>query len=388
MIKSDVIIIGGGASGFACAIKALKKNKKVVILEHNKSPLKKVFISGGGRCNFTNLDASDENYISENMFFVKNVLKNFSPNDFLAMIEKNKVKYVEKKKNQLFTKNGSKEIVEMLNRETNGVKIFFDTQIIEIKKENDLFYVCTNNETFEAKSLVVATGGMSYQNLGATDLGYKIAKQFNIKIIPYRPVLVPLNLDSLEMKEIAKLQGISLEAIVSFGKKSYQDNILFTHFGLSGPAILQISLHWQKNSQIEINMLPNINIKEELLKLRNNSRGKKISNILLSYLPQKIVDFVLKDRDIFIAEAPNKLIDEISQKINNWKIIPVGTQGFSMAEATAGGVDVNELNQKTMESKKISGLYFVGEVVDVTGEVGGFNLQWAWSSGFVAGMNV
>lgn len=384
----DVVIIGAGASGMACAIEASNRGKRVVILEQNNLALRKVAISGGGKCNFTNLKADSTHYASENPKFCISALKQFSPVDFMDLVMKHRIKFYEKTAGQLFCSSSSQEIIDMLKNEAKKAMIVYDAKIKNISKENELFKIETNNDEYWAKSLVVASGGMSYPNLGASDIGYNIAKQFGLKIIPYKPALVPFNLDSELMKEVIKLKGVALEARVKCSKFQIKENILFTHFGLSGPAILQASLYWNKGDIVQINILPSINIYEELMQAKSNSVKKKISNLLRAYLPEKVVDFVMEKDDIFISEAGNKLIKKIADKINNWEVIPVGTQGFKLAEVTLGGVDVNEVSSQTFESKKVEGLFFVGEVLDVAGQLGGYNLQWAWSSGFVAGKNV
>lgn len=384
----DVVIIGAGASGMACAIEASNRGKRVAILEHNNLALRKVAISGGGKCNFTNLKADSTHYASENPKFCISALKQFSPVDFMDLVMKHRIKFYEKTAGQLFCSSSSQEIIDMLKNEAKKAIIVYDAKIKSISKENELFKIETNNDEYLAKSLVVASGGMSYPNLGASDIGYNIAKQFGLKIIPYKPALVPFNLDSELMREVIKLKGVALEARIKCAKFQIKENILFTHFGLSGPAILQASLYWNKGDVVQINLLPSINIYEELMQAKSNSVKKKISNLLRAYLPEKVVDFVMEKDDVFISEAGNKLIKKIADKINNWEVIPVGTQGFKLAEVTLGGVDVNEVSSQTFEAKKVEGLFFVGEVLDVAGQLGGYNLQWAWSSGFVAGKNV
>ncbi|MDR1694057.1 MAG: NAD(P)/FAD-dependent oxidoreductase [Lactobacillaceae bacterium] len=385
----DVIIIGAGASGYSCAISALAQNKTVCILEHNNSPLKKVKISGGGRCNFTNLNIGAVNYVtsSNQPNFIKNALDKFSPQEFLRLINKHKIGFAEKAKGQLFTSAASQKIIDMLMSEAAKANTYFDINIKSVNKKNELFYVETNKAVFLSSSLVVATGGLSYPNIGATDLGSKIAKQFGIKIIPHKPALVPLNLDNETMKETIKLKGISLEADVECSGRLFNDNILFTHFGLSGPAILQASLYWQKGSKIKINLLPKIDLNKELKELRNSSKGKKISNILAKYIPGKLAGYIIGNNDCFITEASNKLIESIANKVNGWEITPAGTQGFKLAEVTSGGIDIEEINEN-FEARKEPKLFFIGEVLDVTGQLGGYNLQWAWSSGFIAGKYV
>lgn len=384
----DVIIIGAGASGMACAAAATKRGLKTVVLEHNKSALRKVAVSGGGKCNFTNLKADCSHYVSNNPKFVISALKQFSPQDFLDLIRKHKIEFYEKTAEQLFCCSSSQEIINLLQKEAQKANIVYNIDIKDIRKENDLFKVQTNQDEYAAPSLVIACGGMSYPNLGASDIGYKTAKQFGLKVIPFKPALVPFNLDSELMKELIKLKGVALNARVQCGKFSITENILFTHFGLSGPAILQSSLYWNKGDKLIINLLPEVNIFDELMKAKNNSVKKKIGNILCTYLPEKVADYIVSENDLFISEVSNKQIQKIADHVNRWSVTPVGTQGFKLAEVTAGGVDTDEISSQTLEAKKVKGLFFIGEVLDVTGQLGGYNLQWAWSSGFTAGKNV
>lgn len=384
----DVIIIGAGASGLSCAMTALKNGKSVAIIEHNGMSLKKVAISGGGKCNFTNINTDSSHYLSENPHFVISALKQYPPQNFIDLLHFHKIKFYEKSQGQLFLSSSSQAIMDMLMKETKKANFFYKTEIKKIVKENNLFTIKTLSQVLQSKSLVVATGGMSYPNIGAGDLGYKIAKQFGLKIIPYRPALVPFNLDNELLKDVYKLRGISVNAQISCNSFSIKESILFTHFGLSGPGILQISSYWHKDEEITINLLPEINLYEKLIESKNTSQKKKLKKIIGEYFPERLVDFLVDSNDVFIAEASNKTLQKIADKVNNWKVIPTSTRGFNVAEVTNGGVDTNEISSQTMESKKVSGLFFVGEVLDVTGQLGGYNLQWAWSSGFAAGKNV
>lgn len=382
----DVIIIGAGASGFFCAQSAIKRGRKVALLDHNDKPLKKVSISGGGRCNFTNLNATASNYVSENPHFVKSALQQFSPYAFLELVEKYGLSPQEKATGQLFA-NSAQEIIHLLQQKSHQAPCFYGIKINAISN-NGQFIISTNQGDFESSSLVIATGGPSYPALGASEFGYQLAKQFGHKIIPFKPALVPFNLDNEVMKKTLKLQGIALPAKVTCGKFKIEEQILFTHFGLSGPAILQASLYWEKNQPLEIDLLPHQNVADFLLEQKRNSPKKKLRPLLKTFFPERVVEFLLEEPDQFIAEISDKKIQELGQRINHWKIIPIGTQGFKLAEVTKGGVDVNEISSKTMESSKQKGLYFIGEVLDVTGQLGGFNLQWAWSSGWVCGQYV
>jgi len=374
----DVIIIGGGAAGLFCASLSGKKGKKVLILEKSEKVGKKILISGGGRCNFTNVHTKPENFISQNPHFCKSALARFSPGDFISLVEKYKIGYHEKKLGQLFCNNSSRDIVDMLLTECSisNVKIKTNCEVTEIKK-SDNFYIKTNSDEYSSDSLVIATGGISIPKMGATDFGYNIAKQFELKLTDISPGLVPFVLNNNPFSEIS---GISIDCIVTIDKTSFRENILFTHKGLSGPAILQISNYWHHGKIISINLLPDLNI-EEILN-QNISSKKELLNFLSDYLPKRFVEiFFIK---YFKSKSVNKLtveeIQKLSSLIHSFKIKPDTTEGFEKAEVTRGGVDTNEISSKSMESKKVPGLFFIGEVLDVTGWLGGYNFQWAWAS--------
>ena len=384
----DVIIIGAGASGYLCAITAIENGKTVAIIDHQNFGLRKVKVSGGGKCNFTNLDTDYSKYLSSNPKFCISALKQYTPNDFVSLVEKHNISFYHKTPNQLFCRIAAEEIVNMLKAEAKDATMFYNQKISKVAKKYKDYQITTQHHVLTAKSLVIATGGLSYSELGASDFGYKIAKDFGHKIIPAAPALVPINLDNDIMKESIKLKGSSLMATVKTKNFSIKDYILFTHFGLSGPAILQASLYWQRNETMEINLLPDVDIKACLLQLRETSKGKKLSSFLKQHFSDKIVTFLMKEEDKFISELSNKSINAIADSINNWKIIPNGTQSYKLAEATKGGICVDDICSNSMESKLSKNLFFIGEVLDVTGLVGGYNLQWAWSSGYCAGKNV
>ena len=388
-ISIDVLIVGAGAAGLMCAIEAAKRGRSVLVLEHNNSVGKKIRISGGGRCNFTNINANAANYISNNPHFVKSALTRFTPQDFVKLIEKYQISFHEKKLGQLFCDNSAQDIIEMLKSECRqyNAQILLEAKVTEVIK-NDLFSVTTTKGIFESQSLVIATGGLSIPDLGVTDFGYKVADQFNIKLLPSKPGLVPLTLKSKDLNIFKALSGVSLNTIVSFEKISFRENILFTHKGLSGPAILQISSYWQPNKPIRINLLP----EKDLGNILKNNQTQKttLKTFLKDFFPSRLTEILCT---YFFDNKPLNSyslveLEEIGRRLNNWEIIPEGTEGFAKAEVTIGGVDTNELSSKTMESKQVPGLYFIGEVVDVTGHLGGFNFQWAWSSGFAAGQYV
>lgn len=389
MITKDVVIIGGGAAGLMCAIEAGKRGRSAVVIEHEEKPGKKILISGGGRCNFTNLFATHDNFISNNPHFCKSALARYTTYDFISLVEKYKIAYHEKKLGQLFCYGSSREIVNMLLDECRQVNADIITgcsvdQIISGEK----FLITTSCGDYSATSVVISTGGISIPKMGATDFGYRIAKQFDMKLTEIFPGLVPLTLKEDQRKMFGELSGISIDSIVSYEDMSFRENILFTHKGLSGPAILQISSYWKHGNPISINLLPDKNILELLLE--SCESRIELVNLLSNHFPKRFAQVFC---GTFFHSKPlnqysRKELADIAEKIHNWKITPSSTEGFDKAEVTVGGIDTNELSSKTMESKKVKGLYFIGEVVDVTGWLGGYNFQWAWSSGFVAGQYV
>ncbi len=386
ILNTDVIILGAGASGLMCAIEAGKRNRSVVILDHSEKLAKKISASGGGRCNFTNIHATSENYISQNKHFAKSALANYTPHDFCSLLKKHKVSFNEKQLGQLFCDKNSQEIVKILKQECDRYKIDFilGTKIVNYAK-NNAFHITTPREVFRAKSLVIATGGLSYPSLGSTNFGHTIARQFGLKIHDCRPGLVPLVFNKADLSIFKVLAGISLDAIVSCDNIIFRENILFTHKGLSGPAILQISSYWQPKKYVRINLVPNTDI---LAALKNNQKEKIIlKNFLTKYIPSRLSEVLcthfLKSKPI--NQYTGKELQSIAHFLSNWEISFKETEGYAKAEVTVGGIDTNELSSKTMEAKKAPGLYFIGEVLDVTGHLGGFNLQWAWSSGYAAG---
>ena len=391
MINVDVVIIGAGGSGLMCGATAGNLGRNVVIIDHAKKIGEKIRISGGGKCNFTNIYASPENYISQNPHFIKSALTQYSQWDFIKMVEKNNIEYYEKTLGQLFCKNSSQQIIDMLvkNCQDNSVKINMQTNIISVEKTNNGFIVNTDKGQYSCKSLVISCGGLSIPKIGATGLGYKIAKQFDIPVIPTSPALVPLTFNPEFLSTYKQLSGVSLNATVSTRNISFKEGILFTHRGLSGPSILQISSYLKSGTHININLCPNINIEEFLLSEKQKGNNKKISSIIKNHIPQKLTEVIIKNLGFNskLTETSNKDINLVATHINNWKVTPTDSEGYRTAEVTLGGVDTNYLSSKTMETKTIKGLYFIGEVVDVTGWLGGYNFQWAWSSGFVAGLN-
>lgn len=385
----ETIIIGAGAAGLMCAIEAGKRQRKVLIIDSATKIAGKILISGGGRCNFTNLNISTDNFISKNPNFCISALKRFTQNDFISLVKRHRISYHEKTLGQLFCDISSKQIVNMLldECEQNKVTIKNETNISSIEKVENHFIIKTNHDNFQCNSLVIATGGLSIPKMGASDFGYKIAKQFGLKIIQPIPALVPFTLNEEILQKTKILSGVSLLAEVLVGKRKFNEGLLFTHRGLSGPVILQISSYWKKGEKITINLAQKTDIFSWLQNEKSNQPKQEIHNCLAKLLPKSLVSFILANNKISgnLADLNNKKLQQIATNINNWQIVPSGTEGFSKAEVTLGGVDTSEISSQTFECKKVSNLYFIGEVLDVTGHLGGFNFQWAWSSGFACG---
>ena len=386
----DVIITGAGAAGLMCAISAGKQGKNVLLIEHNKNVGDKIRISGGGRCNFTNLNIDKSNYLSRNPYFCLSALNNFSNHDFISMVEKHQIHYHEKTLGQLFCDNSSKEIINMLLNECSETKVTIttETKVTSLKKEKETFTICTNQGDFSCSSTVIATGALSIPKMGATDFGYKIAKQFDLNIITPEAALVPLSFNDNLIKKTKHLSGVSVEYVTATcNKQSFCEDLLFTHKGLSGPVILQISSYWNPGDEITINLATGLNMLNILKEARTEQAKQEIATILSDFLPKKFAIFLSEKHNCktHIADMTNQKLEAIANDINNWRITPSSTEGFVKAEVTKGGIDTDEINAKTFEAKKVSGLYFIGEVLDVTGHLGGYNFQWAWSSGYVAG---
>ncbi len=381
----QVIIIGAGAAGLMCALPAGQRGRKVLILDHADAVGSKILVSGGGGCNFTNLWVQSEHYLSNNPKFSKSALSRFSPNSFISLLEKYNIAYHEKKAGQLFCDNKSKGILSLLLKECEIGKVEIKTNCkIEKTTKNQLFTLTTNSGDYTAESLVIATGGLSMPEMGASGFGYDIAKQFELNVNPTYPALVPFTLNN---KKFIDLAGISLDTVVSCNKKSFKESILFTHKGLSGPAILQISNYWNKGDEIVINLLPDLNLAVLIEKWQKERPKAELKNLMSELLPKRIVLTFLKLNKP-INQYNQKEIAQIAETFHKWRIVPSGTEGYKIAEVTKGGVDTKEISSKTFESHKVNGLYFIGEVLDVTGELGGFNLHWAWASGYCAGQFV
>ena len=387
----DVIIIGAGPSGLMCAIEAGKRGRNVLIIDHADKIGKKLAISGGGRCNFTNRDVTADHYLSKNSRFAISALKRYRPSDFISLLQKHNIRYHEEDHGQLFCDNSAKDIVTMLLKECEqtDVKIKKNCSLIKVEK-NESFHIETSLGNYTTNSLVIATGGLSYAKTGATPLGYGIARQFGFKIINTDPGLVPFLYSNDELKQFKKIAGITIKAEIRFGKKSFKENLLFTHKGLSGPSILQISNYWKKGEEIVINLLPESDLLQHLTEQKLKHPKKTVKTILSWLLPHRLVDVTsgiwFSNRPI--GGIPDKELKKIASRYTEWKFRPKGSAGYDFAEVTLGGIDTRELSSKTMESTKVKGLYFIGEVIDIAGHLGGYNLQWAWSSGYAAGQYV
>lgn len=391
IIESDVIVIGAGGAGLMCAIEAGKKNQKVTILDHADKVGKKILISGGGRCNFTNTGASSDRYLSGNKHFMKSAFGRYTPDNFVQLVEDYDIAYHEKKLGQQFCDKSAQQIVDMLLDECSKAhaKLHLKTEVNDVVRDEDgVFHVSTNKDSYKAKKLVVATGGLSIPKMGATNFGYKLAEQFGLKVTNLTPALVPFTFSTKDLERYIDLSGISIDADVSCGKRSFRENILITHRGVSGPAILQISSYWQPGQAIKIHMLPDIEWQSFLKEMRSENPKNELKTILSDVLPKRFVGRVFEWGDLQnkpMAELGDKDIRKIEDYFTNYTIKPNGTEGYRKAEVTLGGVCTSELDAKTLESKKVSGLYFIGEVVDVTGWLGGYNFQWAWASGYACG---
>jgi predicted Rossmann fold flavoprotein len=392
-IKTDVLIIGAGAAGLMCAIEAGKRGRKVIVLDHANKPGKKILMSGGGRCNFTNTDISAGNFISHNPHFCKSALSRYTQWDFIAMVNAYHIPYHERELGKLFCDNSAKDILDMLLAECARLKLIIrlDCDVKTIEKRTDgAFEINTSSGTFQSSSLVIACGGLSIPKMCASPLGYRVAEQFGHHIWPTTAGLVPFTLQPHDKALLAELSGISVASVVSNEHIQFRENILFTHRGLSGPAILQISSYWRPGEPITINLLPDIDLADLLKSRQARQPNLKLLTLLAELLPRRLIPAILgqETADKPLQELSRARIEEIARQLQHWQIRPNGTEGYRTAEVTLGGVDCNELSSKTMESEKVAGLYFIGEVVDVTGWLGGYNFQWAWSSGWCAGQVV
>jgi predicted Rossmann fold flavoprotein len=386
----DVIILGAGAAGLMCAGVAARRGRSVLVLEQARHPGEKIRISGGGRCNFTNLHTSPANFLSENPRFCHSALSGYTQHDFIALVETYRIAWHEKTRGQLFCDGSSRQIIDMLREECRSAQLRLGVRISAIAKNEGGFVATTDQGEFRCCSLVVATGGPSIPKMGASGFGYRIAEQFGLKIVPPRAALVPLTFDAGLLAKFKDLSGISVAASISCGKARFDEALLFTHRGLSGPAILQISSYWRAGEDIVIDMAPVLDVLALLKQARRDHPRQELATALAGFLPKRLAQTIADriggpDR---LADFSDKLLSNVAAAVKAWRVRPNGTEGYRTAEVTLGGVDTTELSSKTFEAKSVSGLYFIGEVVDVTGHLGGFNFQWAWSSGHASGRRV
>jgi len=383
----DALILGGGAAGLMCAIEAGNRGRRVAVLEHADRLGKKILISGGGRCNFTNTHCQPDNFLSANPHFAKSALARYTPGDFIALVEKHRIPYHEKAFGQLFCDRSARDILAMLEEECRAahVSIFLNTKAHEIRR-GDQFSVRAPNAEFCAPVLVVATGGLSIPKIGATPFGYELARQFGLKIQDPRPGLVPLLFGEEDRKHYCDLAGVSAEILASCNGHQFREKMLITHRGLSGPAILQISSYWKKPDAVRIDLAPDKTVSAPLLEPKIPRTLVTLRSAFRTVLPTRLADRWIELHTP--ASWTNSALDDFEKATHAWAITPAGTEGFEKAEVTVGGVDTNELSAKTMECRKVPGLFFIGEVVDVTGHLGGFNFQWAWASGAAAGRSL
>jgi predicted Rossmann fold flavoprotein len=391
IVQCDVVVIGGGAAGLMAASTAGQRGRRTILVEHTGKIGEKIRISGGGRSNFTNLLASPKNYICSNPHFPKSALARYTQHDFIKLVEFYNIAYHEKTLGQLFCDSSSKQIINMMLEECQKgeVEIRLNCSVTSLEKD-DRFKLITTGGTIYARSIVIATGGLSIPPLGATDFGYKIARQFGLRVVATKPALVPLKVDPSILPMFTQLSGVSQDSVVSYKNIGFRENILFTHRGLSGPAILQISSYLEQfsNREIEVNLLPDLDLKEEFTKHKNSKQT--VSNFLKNYFPNRFVEAmgaIYPEYGQSLTDLKKNTLFSIADHIHHFKVLIDGSEGYQKAEVTVGGVDTGELSSKTMESKKVPGLFFIGEVVDVTGWLGGYNFQWAWSSGYTAGQH-
>jgi len=388
----DVVILGAGAAGLMCAAVAGRRGRSVLLLEQSRYPAEKIRISGGGRCNFTNLHTSPANFLSNNPRFCRSALSGYTQRDFIALVETYGITYHEKTRGQLFCDGSSRQIIDMLLEECRkgGAQLRLGERISAVSKGENGFVVVTDQEEFRCRSLVVATGGPSIPKMGSSGLGYKIAEQFGLNVVAPRAALVPLRFDTALLARFKDLSGVSVDAVVNCGKIFFDEALLFTHRGLSGPAILQISSYWREGHDIVVDMAPEIDVLAGLKRSRGDHPRQEMATALAGFLPKRLAGAIADtiggpER---IADFSDMRLAEVAAAVKQWRVRPDGTEGYRTAEVTLGGVDTSGLSSKTFESSAVPGLYFIGEVVDVTGHLGGFNFQWAWSSGYAAGCYV
>ncbi len=398
----DVAVVGAGAAGMMCAATAAQRGKRVVLIDHAEKLAEKIRISGGGRCNFTNMNAGPANFLSENPHFCKSALSRFTPQDFLVLVKKHRISYHEKHKGQLFCDDSAEQIIEMLKAECAAGDVHWrmPAKVENLQQlDGQGFVLETDSGTIQAGAVVIATGGLSIPKIGATDFGYRVARQFGLKLVEPRPALVPLTFDAAAWAPFVPLAGIALEVEVETGTLKgrnatgarFREDLLFTHRGLSGPAILQISSFWQPGTPIVINLLPEMDVAQTLIEGKSTLK-KQLGNVLAQWLPARLAEGLLQAHgfaaDARLADLPDARLRALGQALNQWSLLPNGSEGYRKAEVTRGGVDTRELSQQSMMAAKVPGLYFIGETIDVTGWLGGYNFQWAWASGVAAGLAI
>ena len=390
--RADVIILGAGAAGLMCAAVAGQRGRSVIVLEQSRVPAEKIRISGGGRCNFTNIHTSPSNFLSDNPRFCVSALKSYTQQDFIALVEKHRIAYHEKTRGQLFCDGSAQQIIEMLLGECRAARaqLKLGVKISEVAQIDGGFSIDTDAGKFACESLVIATGGPSIPKIGGSGFGYRIAQQFGMKVIAPRAALVPLTFDAELLAQFKPLSGVAVEAEVSCGKARFDEALLFTHRGLSGPAILQISSYWQMGHDIAVDLTPSIDLLDLLKQARKERPRQELATVLADVLPKRLAQLVAErvNGPMRLADFSDKALQAAVTAVRDWRITPAGTEGYRTAEVTLGGVDTAGLSSRTFESSSVPGLFFIGEVVDVTGHLGGFNFQWAWSSGHAAGRHV
>jgi predicted Rossmann fold flavoprotein len=390
--RRDVVIIGAGAAGMMCAIEAGKRGRRVAVLDHARAPGEKIRISGGGRCNFTNIHAGPKNFLSANPHFCKSALARYTPRDFLDLVERHRIPWHEKTLGQLFCDNSAKDIIAMLLAEMKavGAELRLSTAINAIEHDGHSFRVMTESGSVEAASLVIATGGKSIPKMGATGFAYRIAGEFGLPVTETRAGLVPLTLDPATLAAHEGLPGVAVDVVARHGKTEFREAALFTHRGLSGPAILQISSYWREGEEIALTLCPGIDFAAIIADARQKNGRQAVQTVLSEHMPKKLAQLLVTELGIDgpLAEQPGRRIEALLQRLKDWRLRPPGSEGYRTAEVTLGGIDTAALDSRSMAAKAVPGLYFVGEAVDVTGWLGGYNFQWAWASGHAAGQDV
>jgi predicted Rossmann fold flavoprotein len=385
----DVVVIGAGAAGMMCAIEAGRRGRRVLVVDHAKAPGEKIRISGGGRCNFTNIHTAPANFLSQNPSFCISALRRYRPADFIALVERHGIAWHEKTLGQLFCDDSARQIIDMLLAEMKavGAQLRLGTAVDRLEKTDAGFRLAVGGASLEAQSVVVATGGKSIPKMGATGYAYDVARQFGVAVTQTRPALVPLTFEVGLLERLKPLAGVAVDARVSRGKTRFEEAMLFTHRGLSGPAILQVSSYWREGEEIEVDMAPGVDVFEDLRRARTEHGKQAVATVLGRHVPHRLAHLIADGEGAAgnVADASDKLLRRIATAVNGWRVKPVGSEGYRTAEVTLGGVDTRDLDSRTMAAKAVPGLYFIGEGVDVTGWLGGYNFQWAWASGWCAG---